>query len=84
MYVNRAGQLTLSQATIATTGNTSSQDNRSFHGLNAANLTLDSSRTWTVTADSYMTALGDAGGISGTQIANISRTLSATGIPSLL
>jgi hypothetical protein len=34
-------------------------------------LTLDASSTWTVTADSYPTCLSDAGGISGTNITNI-------------
>ena len=37
----------------------------------AANLTLDSSSTWNVTADSYLTTLTDTGGISGTAITNI-------------
>jgi hypothetical protein len=37
----------------------------------AVNLTLDVSSTWTVTADSYLTCLSDAGGISGTAISNI-------------
>ena len=37
----------------------------------AVSLTLDSSSTWNVTADSYLTTLADAGGISGTTIANI-------------
>jgi uncharacterized protein YcfL len=37
----------------------------------AANLSLDGSSTWTVTADSYLTCLSDADGISGTTITNI-------------
>jgi hypothetical protein len=37
----------------------------------AANLTLDSSSTWDVTADSYLTCLSDLDGISGTNITNI-------------
>lgn len=41
------------------------------HSAKAANLTLDRSSTWTVTADSYLTTLTDSSGISGTQIANI-------------
>jgi hypothetical protein len=36
-----------------------------------ANLTLDAGSTWTVTADSYLTCLSDADGISGTTITNI-------------
>ena len=44
--------------------------------LNTANtgtlsLTLDASSTWTVTADSYLTSLCDADGISGTTVTNI-------------
>jgi hypothetical protein len=35
------------------------------------NLTLDSSSTWTVTADSYLTCLTDPDGISGTTVTNI-------------
>ncbi len=34
-------------------------------------VTLDKSSTWTVTADSYLTTLADADGISGTSITNI-------------
>jgi hypothetical protein len=37
----------------------------------AANLTLDASSTWNVTADSYITCLSDPDGISGTSIINI-------------
>jgi hypothetical protein len=37
----------------------------------ASNLTLDSSSTWTVTADSYLSCLSDVSGISGTTISNI-------------
>ncbi len=36
VYVNNAGKLTLTNATITTSGNTSSQDNSSLYGLNAA------------------------------------------------
>ena len=36
VYVNNSGKLTLTNAAITTSGNTSSQDNSSFHGLNAA------------------------------------------------
>ncbi len=35
------------------------------------NLTLDSSSTWTVTADSHLTCLSDVDGISGTTVTNI-------------
>ena len=37
----------------------------------AVNLTMDSSSTWNVTADSYLTVLSDTAGISGTTITNI-------------
>lgn len=37
----------------------------------AVNLTLDSTSTWNVTADSYLTYLNDPSGISGTTITNI-------------
>ena len=35
------------------------------------NLTLDSSSTWTVTADSYLSCLSNTGGITGATISNI-------------
>lgn len=41
MYVTKTGVLTLANATVTSTGNTSSQDNSSFHGLNAAVLAAD-------------------------------------------
>jgi len=37
----------------------------------SANLALDASSTWTVTADSHLTALSDDAGISGTTVTNI-------------
>ena len=37
----------------------------------SASLTLDASSAWTVTADSYLASLSDAGGISGNSITNI-------------
>lgn len=37
----------------------------------AVNLALDTSSTWNVTADSYLTCLNDADGISGTTVSNI-------------
>jgi hypothetical protein len=41
------------------------------HTAKTVSLTLDASSTWTVTADSYLTCLSDASGISGTSISNI-------------
>lgn len=37
----------------------------------AANLSLDAASTWTVTADSYLSCLSDAAGISGSTLSNI-------------
>jgi uncharacterized protein (TIGR03437 family) len=37
----------------------------------AADVTLDATSQWTLTADSYVDAFSDAGGVSGTSIANI-------------
>jgi hypothetical protein len=39
--------------------------------INSAALSLDSTSTWNVTADSILTSLTDASGVSGTTIANI-------------
>lgn len=41
------------------------------HTANATNLTLDASSTWELTADSYLSSLSDAAGISGSSITNI-------------
>jgi hypothetical protein len=41
------------------------------HTAKAASLSLDASSTWTVTADSYLTVLSDAAGLSGSTITNI-------------
>jgi hypothetical protein len=41
VYVTGSGALTLTNTTIATSGNTSSQDSSSFYGLNAAVLAAD-------------------------------------------
>jgi hypothetical protein len=41
------------------------------HTAKAANLTLDSTSTWTVTADSTLSSLSDSGGIAGMTITNI-------------
>jgi hypothetical protein len=37
----------------------------------AADLTMDASSSWNVTADSYLASFSDANGISGTTITNI-------------
>ena len=42
------------------------------HTAKTIDLTLDSTNTWNVTADSYLTGFSDASGISGTTITNIS------------
>lgn len=41
------------------------------HSAKAANLTLDASSSWNVTADSHLTCLADSGGISGDTVTNI-------------
>jgi hypothetical protein len=41
------------------------------HTAGTVNLTLDSTSTWTVTADSYLTSLSDPSGIAGSSITNI-------------
>ncbi|NJD59482.1 MAG: hypothetical protein C3F13_03385 [Anaerolineales bacterium] len=41
------------------------------HSAKSANITLDKTSSWTVTADSYITCLNDADGISGTTMTNI-------------
>ena len=41
VYVTKTGLLTLADAMVTSTGDTSSQDNSSFHGLNAAVLAAD-------------------------------------------
>jgi hypothetical protein len=43
----------------------------SAHTAKTVNLALDASSTWSVTADSYLTCLTDADGISGTSVTNI-------------
>ena len=43
----------------------------SDNAAKTANLTLDASSTWNVTADSYLNCLSNDGGISGTTITNI-------------
>ena len=44
VYVKNGGNLTLLNPTINTTGNTSSEENSSFHGLNAAVLATTKSK----------------------------------------
>ncbi len=39
--------------------------------INTASLSLDTTSTWTVTADSYLAGFTDAGGVSGLSITNI-------------
>lgn len=65
VYVANGGNLTLSNATIKTSGNTSSQDNSSFHGLNAAVLAASGS-TITVSDSSITTSGTGANGAFAT------------------
>jgi hypothetical protein len=62
-------------STIAATLQNSSSLKGAINSENTAkeaNLTLDASSTWDVTADSYLNCLSDANGISGDTVANIS------------
>lgn len=62
-------------STIAATLQNSSSLKGAINSENTAkeaNLTLDASSTWDVTADSYLNCLSDASGISGDTVANIS------------
>jgi len=83
VWVTNAGVLTLANPIITTSGNTSSQDNSSFYGLNAGLLanaggsvtvtggTITTTGVWSVTANSVLTCLTDSAGASGSAIGNI-------------
>jgi len=82
VYVNNKGTLTLKNSSIATSGSTSSNDNSSFHGLNAAVLAANSSTL--NFSDSTVTTTGSgANGVfatdSGTSIKLTNVTIKATG-----
>jgi hypothetical protein len=62
------GNLLTASSTIAAT----LQNSSSLTGsINSAAVTLDATSMWTVTANSVLTTLSDASGISGTSVANI-------------
>jgi len=52
-------------------GSTLTGDINSDHTAKSANLTLDATSTWNVTADSYLAGFSDASGIAGSTITNI-------------
>lgn len=70
-----AGNITadkLSSVTLTLqNGSTLSGALNSDHTAQAMNLSLDATSLWSVSADSYLTSLDDAAGISGTTITNI-------------
>ena len=82
VYVNNGGNLTLINPTIETTGNTSSQENSSFHGLNAGVLATKDSKV-TITGGSVTTSGAGANGVfaagSGAEIILSNVTIKATG-----
>jgi hypothetical protein len=61
IYVMNGGNLSITDATISTSAN----------AAKLADLTLDGTSHWTVTADSYLSCLTDRGGISGSSVSNI-------------
>lgn len=65
VYVRDRSRLTLINPAVSTTGGTSSQENSSFHGLNAAVLAADGGRV-TVTGGSIKTTGGGANGAFAT------------------
>ena len=65
VWVSNSGALTLSNPTIKTSGNTSSQDNSSFYGLNAG-LLVTSGGTATVTGGTITTTGTGANGAFAT------------------
>ena len=75
VYVLNGGNLTLSNATISTTGDTSSQDNSSFLGQNAGVLVTQNSRV--ALFDSHITTSG--GGANGLFAYGVGAFASMTG-----
>lgn len=82
VYVKNGGALTLTNATISTTGNTSSNDNSSFYGLNAGVL-VDSGGSLTMEGGTVTTTGSGANGVvssgSGTSVSIADVTINATG-----
>jgi hypothetical protein len=82
IYVKDGGQLSLTTPTIVSTGDTSSQENSSFFGLNAAVLATRGSKV-TISGGSVTTAGSGANGVFATGVGaqiNLSKvTIKATG-----
>ncbi len=82
VYVNNGGQLTLTDATVDTSGNTSSDENSSFYGLNAGVLAANGS-TVDMTGGSITTSGTGANGAfavgSGSVVNLTNVTINATG-----
>jgi hypothetical protein len=82
VYVINGGNLTLTNATITTSGNTSSTDNSSFYGLNAGVLATSGS-TINMLSSSVTTSGTGANGVfatgSGSSVTLSNVTITATG-----
>jgi hypothetical protein len=82
VYVNNGGNLTLTDSTVTTTGNTSSTDNSSFHGLNAGVLAANSS-TLSMSSSQVTTSGTGANGVfstdSGSTVTLSNVKITATG-----
>ena len=82
VYVTGAGQLTLVNPTVTTSGNTSSMDDSSFYGLNAGILADGSSSAVTITNGTITTSGTGANGLFATNGATVTATglaISCTG-----
>lgn len=82
VYVNNGAELTLVNPTIETSGDTTSQENSSFYGLNAAVLATQGSKV-TISDGSVTTSGTGANGVfaagSGAEISLSKVTIKATG-----
>jgi hypothetical protein len=82
VYVTKTGVLTLADATVTSTGNTSSQDNSSFHGLNAAVLAADGGTIHMTGGTITTSGLGANGAFAtgtGSSVTLKGTTINATG-----
>lgn len=82
VWVKNGGELTLTQSTLSSSGNTSSQDNSSFYGLNA--VLLATSGSTVQVSDSTISSTGSgANGVfstgSGTSVSLTNVTIQASG-----
>jgi spore coat protein CotH len=82
VFVRKGGQLTLVNPTVTTTGNTSSQENSSFYGLNAGVLAAQGGKV-SISGGSVTTSGSGANGVfatgNGSEIALANLTITATG-----